>query len=230
MSVILGIDTSSTDLGIGLHKDGKPLASVSRFVRNSHAEHITEAVKMLLKLNSVDPSEVTHVAIPVGPGSFTGLRIGIAFVKGFCASNNRKVLPLSTLNVMAASFKTPVETRIFSAIDARNDEIYWASFSIKDGKMLRLSDDKISGIDELLETSTPDDIIITDKMGFSRSTIFKALENKRNTLAVENDPVHRGFVTSAIASSFLDDSSLWCDAFELKPNYLRLSYAQKKAS
>ncbi|KMQ52382.1 TsaB protein, required for threonylcarbamoyladenosine (t(6)A) formation in tRNA [Chitinispirillum alkaliphilum] len=232
MSIILSIDTSSTDLGIGIYKDGQAAVSMSRFIPNSHAEHIAQGVKMVLQLNKITAEEITHVGITTGPGSFTGLRIGISFVKGFCLGSKKPVAPFSSLFVLANTFKAKKGTKIFSAIDARRDEIFWASFlSNGDGTVTRLSPDTISHIDSMLvAASDPQDIIITDTMGYSRSTIFKILESNPNHFPVETYPVHRGLSVSQAAYNIIDEEDSWVSASVLEPEYLRLSSAQIKAA
>ncbi len=231
MSTVLGIDTSSTDLSIALFKDGRPAASVSRFVPNSHAEHITQAVTMILKLNNISPEEITHIATTVGPGSFTGLRIGISFVKGFCRGQSIKVVPLSSLHIMVHQFRAGSGAKVFSAIDARRDEIFWASFSCsKKGLLNRTTPDSLSSIDSLLDTVAADDIIITDTMGYTRSTVFEPLGEYTNHFPVESFPIHRGFSAAKIANNLIDNKDVWINASELQPQYLRLSSAQLKAT
>ena len=69
MSWILGIDTSSTDLGIGLYRDGQPSPPIPRFIQNSHAEHITAVgVNGPQSNNGRRPAGITHIAIAAGPG------------------------------------------------------------------------------------------------------------------------------------------------------------------
>ncbi|MFP4163186.1 MAG: tRNA (adenosine(37)-N6)-threonylcarbamoyltransferase complex dimerization subunit type 1 TsaB [Chitinispirillaceae bacterium] len=229
MSFVLGIDTSSTDLGIGLYRNGDAQASVCRFVRNSHAEHITQAVKMVLDLSGISATQLTHVAISVGPGSFTGLRIGLGYVKGLCLFGEPRVLPVSSLHVLAHAVGAQTGRRIFTALDARQDLIHWASFESAGTTILRLSEDKLSTADELLDTVCPGDLLVTDTMGFSRSTVFSQFEGKVEIRPAEKTPLQRGLSCCAIADSNLDSETLWQNASDILPNYLRLSAAQEKA-
>lgn len=228
MNWILGIDTSSVDLGVGLFKDKTAIASYSRFIRNSHAEHIAQTVGMLLKSNKIDPSEVTRIAVTIGPGSFTGLRIGLGFAKGFSFGNQEtRLLPVSSLEVMAYAAQRS-DTRIFSAIDARNNEIFQASFQFSKGKLARLTEDSLCRAEEFMEMVKPDDLIITDTMGYAQSTVFNFLKEHHGFYPVENYPVQRGLFCALCGAQALDQPQLWKVHTDILPQYLRLSSAQLK--
>ncbi len=228
MSWILGIDTSSVDLGAGLFKGDTAIASYSRFIRNSHAEHIAHTVDMLLRINKVDPSEINHLAVTIGPGSFTGLRIGLAFAKGFCFGKpDALILPVSSLEVMAYAAQRS-SARILTAIDARNSEVFLASFRFSQEKLIRLTDDSVCSIDDFRDLVKPDDIIITDTMGYARSTAFNFLKQHPACYPVEKFPVQRGFFCASCGSQTLDESNLWRKHHDILPQYLRLSSAQTK--
>lgn len=228
MSWILGIDTSSVDLGAGLFKGDTAIASYSRFIRNSHAEHIAHTVDMLLKINKVDPSEINRLAVTIGPGSFTGLRIGLAFAKGFCFGNpDALILPVSSLEIMAYAAQRST-ARILAAIDARNNEVFLASFRFNQERLIRLTDDSVCSIEEFRELVKSDDLIITDTMGYSRSTAFDFLIQHPGFYPVEKFPVQRGLFCSLRGSQALNEPQLWKKHPDILPHYLRLSSAQTK--
>ena len=219
MSLILGIDTSSIDLGIGLFRDNISLSSYSRYVRNSHAEHLAQAVKMILESNSIDPDDISHIAISCGPGSFTGLRIGIAFVKGFCTGKNIPVYPVSSLEILAHAALRQ-EGRVIAAIDARNDHIFWGEFLFTDWKISRISHDRVGSIDKFLECIDENSVIVTDKMGYQKSTVFSSL---KTSIPVEKCSLQRGLYCALLGSSQIDNKNVWLETTEILPNYLRES-------
>jgi len=227
---VLGIDTSSTDLSVCLSVDGSPLSTVCRYVRNSHAEHITRAVKLALELSGVDVADVTHISVSVGPGSFTGLRIGLSFVKGFCMMTERRVLPVSSLLVLARSVNCRERGRkIFTALDARQGRIHWGGFIADDnGEIRRLSDDCLSPPEELLGGLSPDDLLVTDTMGYSRSTVFNIFKDKAEVIEADRAALQRGLSCAALAFDARQDESLWLSAHEIAPNYLQMSAAEEK--
>lgn len=227
MSWILGIDTSSVDLGIGLYCDSDPIASYSRFIRNSHAEHIAQVVEMLLNANNVTGKEIDRVAVSVGPGSFTGLRIGISFAKGFCFGRDSMILPVSSLEILAYTAQNH-NGRIISVIDARNDDVFYGVFDALHGNISRVLDDTVGTFDDFKNLIRKDDIIVTDTMGYARSTVFTYLKDYPHVLAVEKFHVQRGLFCAAVGAQVLNSPDLWQqDTTTIVPNYLRSSSAQK---
>ena len=227
MNHALGIDTSSIELGIGLASDGCPVMAVSRYLRNSHAEHISQAVDYLLAANKVKPSEISHAAIAVGPGSFTGLRIGIAFLKGFLFGRDGRVLPVSSLESMAGAWHAH-DALIVCASDARNGQVFWARFEKRDGAMARLSDDVLSTVEQFKQAVSNNDIVITDTLGYARSTAFDFLKGRTSVFPVERFPLQRGLSCAMIAGLRNGDSAGWTTAENIVPRYLSEVQAEKK--
>jgi len=226
--IILGIDTSSADLGVSVASNDSPMSSVCRYVRNSHAEHITQAVKGALDLAGVSASQVAKVAVSAGPGSFTGLRIGLSFVKGFCLSDERGVLPLSSLMVLAHAAGAHHNGRIFAALDARQGRIHWGSFSCDNGCISRIGDDRLSAPQELLEQLQPNDLLVTDTVGYSRSTVFGQFDGKAKIIDAQKRALSRGLSCAVLGFHSLGDESLWRSGCEAVPNYLQMPAAQEK--
>ncbi len=228
MSYVLGIDTSSIDLGIGLYKDNSPQASICRYVRNSHAEHITNAVKMVFELGGISARHISHIVISNGPGSFTGLRIGLSFVKGFCIGTTTRILSLSSLHVLAHAVGGEPGRRIFTALDARQNQIHWAGFKSSAKGVERIFSDQLSSADELMNVLSPEDLLVTDTMGYAKSTVFQQFIGKAELHQVENSHLQRGLSCAAIGKLYLDMENKWTDAMVLEPNYMRSPAAQEK--
>jgi len=221
MSVILGIDTSSTELGIGLYRDKQALASYSRFIKNSHAEHIAQAVSMLLNGCGLKGDAVTHFAVAAGPGSFTGLRIGIAFVKGFCAAGGIAVLPLSSLEMLAHGRGIADGGGVVAAIDARRDEVFCARFRCERTALVRETDDALMPTADFRSMLRSGDRIVTDTMGYAHSTAFDFLSGLPGHLPVEHYPFCRGLSCAATGAALLARRELWKDPADILPRYMR---------
>ena len=224
MSVLLGIDTSSTDLGIGVWDDQGPVAACSRFLKNSHAESVAAAVSTTLASGGFGPTAVTHVAIACGPGSFTGLRIGIAFIKGFCLDAAIGVLPLSSLFILAHG-GIATDGPVVAAIDARRDEVFWARFLAAPSGLSRVKEDCRTGAGEFASALQPGDTIITDTLGYGRSSVFDFLKNRPRVFPVDRYPVQRGLHCAAAGARALAhgeaDGSSWQEASAVLPRYHR---------
>lgn len=225
MNWVLGIDTSSVDMGIGLFNNGVAVASYSRYIINSHAEHISQTVTSLLSLNGASPADIKRIAITAGPGSFTGLRIGIAFTKGFSFSNEALVCPVSSLHVLAHAARIHNGV-VIATIDARNGDVFRASFMCTNGTLNRLSEDTVCSVQEFTESITPGSVVVSDTMGYKKSIAFIALPSDCIHIPIEQFPIQRGFICASIGASIPEQSGEWINEIDLHPNYLRSSAAR----
>jgi tRNA threonylcarbamoyladenosine biosynthesis protein TsaB len=227
MSYVLGIDTSSVELGIGLVKDDKPVMAVSRYSHNSHAEHIAQCVAFILSANKISALEIRTAAIAVGPGSFTGLRIGIAFIKGFFFGREARVLPLSSLESMAGTWHASGRN-VVGAYDARNNEVFWARFRIENNGITRKTADILDTLDNFKSSIAGDDIVLTDNLGYTKSVAFDFLSARPEAYAVEKDPVSRGLSCALIGASRLRGTEGWIKPADINPHYMNTSSAEKR--
>jgi tRNA threonylcarbamoyladenosine biosynthesis protein TsaB len=226
MSWILGIDTSSTDCSIGLLHENKPIISCSRYIPNSHAEHISYAIKYVLETSGITASDITHTGISVGPGSFTGLRIGISFLKGFFLSRSSLILPISSLHSMAEAYGGSDEV-IVSAMDARRGKVFYAEFKKKKGITERIKDDILISVDVFLKAIYEKHTILADTIGYKKSTAFKSLDGKINILYTDRLCLQMGLACAKISSRRIEEESLWKKSIDILPNYMLESYVKE---
>jgi len=227
MSWTLGIDSSTVELGVGLYNHNKPVCSFSRYVLNSHAEQIAQTVSFVLESNGLTGADIQRVGVAVGPGSFTGLRIGMAFLKGFFFQHRVKVLSISSLACVANSWSTRKGT-LWVAFDARKNDVYAAQFSVKDGLVCRISDDRLISIEEFCPHIRAEDYILTDTLGYMKSSVFTHLPDNAQVFSLEDHAVQRGLACAKIASRESEESGNWISISDLTPRYIRLSAPEEK--
>jgi tRNA threonylcarbamoyladenosine biosynthesis protein TsaB len=220
MNWILGIDTSSTGLSIGLFRDAEPAGSYSCFRMNSHAEHIAHAVSDVLGSNGLRTADITNIAVAAGPGSFTGLRIGFSFIKGFCIAGPVMVVPVSSLFVLAHCAIGRAASAV-AAIDARRNGVFWARFRIEASRVVRETADTLGTEYELRNFLKPCDAVITETLGYAHSTVFNFLAGRPNVFAADLAAVDRGLCCAAAGSAAVSDGSRWKKAADVLPEYLR---------
>lgn len=148
MSRIVCIETSTTNCSVALSVDGKSVAV--REVNNGygHAEHLTLFIESVVSSSGIGFNDLDAVAVSRGPGSYTGLRIGVSAAKGLCFALNIPLISVDTLFAMAEQVKASQESAdvlYCPMIDARRMEVYCALFD-KDLKVVVDTDAKI--IDE----------------------------------------------------------------------------------
>jgi tRNA threonylcarbamoyladenosine biosynthesis protein TsaB len=130
--MLLLIDTSQEKASVALSRDGKVLFSEENKISKEHASWLHTAIGRILQEAEITLREMKAVAVIAGPGSYTGLRVGMAAAKGFCYALNIPLITQNTLEVMAESMRDFAEQKgalICPMIDARRDEVFTALYS-----------------------------------------------------------------------------------------------------
>jgi len=131
LALILSIETATTNCSVSLSKDGKTIGLKEDYNNHfSHAERLHVYIKSLLKESNVLPEQLDGIAVSKGPGSYTGLRIGVSAAKGLCFALNKPLISISTLESLAHQVNTS-SGNIVSMLDARRMEVYSAVFDIE---------------------------------------------------------------------------------------------------
>ena len=146
--MILGIDSSAISAGCALVDGGKIVAEEFLNTRHTHSETLLPMVSGMLKKAGFSLADVERVAVTSGPGSFTGLRIGIAAVKGLCMGVKKPCVGVSTLEAIAYNF-IGIDGIICACMDARCKQVYNAIFSSENGIITRLCEDRAITLEEL---------------------------------------------------------------------------------
>ena len=160
MSLILNIDTSLENASVALAMDGEVVALADNNEQKDHAAWIHTAIDALLHQTGYTLHQLKAVAVSIGPGSYTGLRIGLASAKGFCYALSVPLLTVGTLEMIAHSIKEQVTDLVCPVIDARRMEIYAAVY---DKKIV----EKIPPFAAVLESESFSDLLLQHKIIFS---------------------------------------------------------------
>ena len=121
------IETSTTAVSVAVGNELGVLASLEVHEGRRHAETLVPAIDVLLRFLQRDRRELTHVAVDVGPGLFTGLRVGVATAKGLALALSIPVAPFGSLELLALAADVPGP--VLTALDARRSELYAAVFT-----------------------------------------------------------------------------------------------------
>lgn len=147
---ILALETSAKAVSAAVTEDGKVLASGYQDTGLTHSRTLMPIVEGILKNTGLTMADIGAVAVAAGPGSFTGIRIGVSAAKGLAFAADKPAIGVSTLAAMArnAAFAGGL---IVCSMDARRNQIYNALFEAKDGSLTRLTPDRAIGLAELAE-------------------------------------------------------------------------------
>jgi tRNA threonylcarbamoyl adenosine modification protein YeaZ len=146
---ILGLDTATWKASVGLRLDGETVAEKSRAADGSHAVSLLSLIEEVLRDGSCTVRDLDAVAVSGGPGSFTGLRIGLSVAKGLAYATGARLIAVSTLEALARTV-AHLDARICPVLDARKGELYAACFQSSNGLLQRLTDDRLLTPEELL--------------------------------------------------------------------------------
>ena len=225
--LILAFETSAKSCSAAIH-DGKSLLAES--YQNSgltHSQTLMVMAEDLLKVCGKSAADVTHLAAAAGPGSFTGIRIGVSAAKGFAWGAEKPVYGVSTLESMALGLGV-WSGYICCCMDARRNQVYNAIFLAENGELKRISEDRAIALSDLKEELAHLDGPIY-LVGDGAALAHKTLSQDIPELILP--PEHRqhqrasGVALAALAAMERGENA---DGAALQPNYLRLSQAERE--
>ena len=149
--LVLAIDTATKMGSVALY-DSKigVIGELNLYVKVNHSAVIMEMIDNLFKMTKLSIKDVDRVAVTVGPGSFTGIRIGVAVAKGLCFGSNRSIVGINELDLVAQEAEAG-EGVIVPLLDARKERVYYSIYEKKEG-IKRVSEYKDGEIRDLLES------------------------------------------------------------------------------
>lgn len=226
--IVLGIDSSTTVATVAVATEEKVLGEYSIDDRNTHSQKLMVMVESLLDQLDMDIDDVDCFAISKGPGSFTGLRIGLATVKSFAYALDKKMVGLSSLLVIANNHKY-FEGTVVPMMDARNKRVFTAVYRANDGELYEVVKEDAMELEALfseLESAEGRIMFAGDGSRAYRDEI----ETQFGERAIFSD----GHLNTPRASSLCMlafgkcESEEFEDYFTMKPEYLRDSQAEQQ--
>ena len=224
---ILAIDTSATAASVCLAGEDKILGSFYTNTALTHSQTLVPMVEQVLKTTQTDVDELDCIAVNAGPGSFTGVRIGVAAAKGIAFKNNLPCVSVSTLESMAYNMLGS-DCVVCAVMDARCSQVYNALFKISGDKVERLCEDRALALSELkpeLEKISEKIILVGDGANLTAKYLENSLSNV--FLAPVNNRIQNASSTAMAAIKSICENKTIMPA-ELMPTYLRLPQAQRE--
>lgn len=161
--IILGIESATARAGVALGTPDGVIASAQVTRGPRHAEILTPAIKFVCEQAGVALDAVDAIAVDIGPGLFTGLRVGIATANGLAQALGKPMIGVSSLDLLAHPLRH-VATDIVAVIDARRSEVYAARYGVADGALKRVMDPTVLPPAELL-AQIGDAFVVGDTLG-----------------------------------------------------------------
>ena len=225
--LILAFETSAKSCSAAIHAGNSLLAESYQNSGLTHSQTQMVMAEDLLKVCGKSAADVTHLAAAAGPGSFTGIRIGVSAAKGFAWGAEKPVYGVSTLESMALGLGV-WSGYICCCMDARRNQVYNAIFLAENGELKRISEDRAIALSDLKEELAHIDGPIY-LVGDGAALAHKTLSQDIPELILP--PEHRqhqrasGVALAALAAMARGENA---DGAALQPNYLRLSQAERE--
>ena len=224
--LILAFETSAKAASAALVEEGKMLAEAYQNTGLTHSQTLLVMAQNLLEQCGKTPADVDVAAVAAGPGSFTGVRIGVAAAKGFAWGREIPCYGVSTLEAMALSFGG-YQGYVCPCMDARRSQVYNALFYVNHGTLERKTPDRaisLADLGEELENLKEPIFLVGDGAELCYTTLLERLP--RLTLLPEHLRQQRASGAALAAWEKIGRGERG-DAGSLTPNYLRLSQAER---
>ncbi len=223
---ILALETSAKAVSAAVTEDGKVLASGYQDTGLTHSRTLMPIVEHILKNTDLTVQDCDVIAVAAGPGSFTGIRIGVSAAKGLAFAAEKPAVGVSTLAAMARNVAW-LDGLVICAMDARRQQVYNALFQAENGTLTRLTPDRAISLEDLAAEVKGDErpkIIVGD----GARLCYNALSEQGISCRIA--PPHlvmQNAVSVALEAETLAEVGHFVTAQDLQPVYLRPAQAQR---
>jgi len=219
LSRLLAIDTSSAWCSVALSTGSEQPLFRHEKLSSAASQHLLPWIDALLQEAKLELQDLDAIAVNIGPGAFTGVRLGLAVTQGLALSANLPVIPVMSLDAIAAQFhqsgtSNHQATNLVVAIDARMDEVYWAQYQLQlNAQAERISDARLSA-PELVELSEADIVI--------GSAILEYGDRLQTPVTIiKQDQIGAHALGVLISAQAMWDQGMQIPVAQLEPLYVR---------
>jgi len=197
MSLLLNIDTTGETAIVNVAEDGNVLFEITNSLQHNHAAFVQPAVQQLLVTAGIQVSDIAAVAVSHGPGSYTGIRVGMASAKGLCYAAGKPLIVVNQLEILAkdcidAMDKESGPTLVVPMIDARRMEVFTAAYD-------KLLSEVIVPAAMILEPGSFSNVLLNHHVVFTGSGVAKWQQLCDHPNASFTTPVNKGLAFSHLS-------------------------------
>lgn len=222
----LAIDTSTKSASIALLRDSDILSESFFNLDVNHSLVLLPALEHLLRLSNIQSGEIDLFACTLGPGSFTGLRVGASTIKGLALATGKPIAGVSTLEALAFNIVSP-EISICPMLDAKKDQVYTALYRTgRNYSLERIESERVTDVRRFLQCIDEDVIFIGDGAAKYAVLISEMLPGKSYFASVCHQHVRAAVVGLLGEKKYSEGDVL--DSLTFAPAYLRASEAEMK--
>jgi len=222
--LILGIETSTAQVGVAIGGHEGVLAQAHSTRGKRHAESLTPAIDFVRRQARIDLQEISCVAVDLGPGLFTGLRVGVASAKALASALRVPMIGVPSLDLLALPVRFS-NRRIVAAIDARRGELFYAFYRQVPGGVQRLSEHQIGTPDDVASEllASGEDCLLVGDGALRYREAFDGLTKVEVADLGYAYPSAASLVQLAHAQALREQ---WVKPWDLQPLYLRVPDAE----
>lgn len=223
---ILAVDTATNSCSVAIIDEGLLLIEMTTVTNQTHSKRLMGIINTCLEMSGLTLSKIDGFAVTIGPGSFTGLRIGISAVKGFAFAQQKPIIGISSLEALAWQC-SPSTYLICPILDARKKEVYYCRYRFAGGELKKLCSESIGSPAEAVYDITEPCILVGNGVQIYQDTLLNELGDLATFAAVTQHVVRAASVASLSLGRFSDGEP--DDVAMLVPHYIRKSDAEMNA-
>ena len=222
--LILSVDSSAAPASVCLYENGKVIADYYLNTGFTHSQTLMAMTESVLKISGKSSDEIDIYAVNNGPGSFTGVRIGVSAVKGMAYASDKPCIAVSTLESMAYHFLGQ-SIVVCACMDARRNQVYNALFRVKGDSIERITEDRAISVSDLSGELKEFDRLVL--VGDGAELVYKSIDDPAVSLAPPHLRYQRASSVAMAAVEQYNRGEVLSPA-ALMPRYLRLSQAERE--
>jgi tRNA threonylcarbamoyladenosine biosynthesis protein TsaB len=220
---ILALDTATLSCSAAIVDDGMACAELTTVNNQTHSKHLMRMIDTVCDMSGLKIADMDGFAVTIGPGSFTGLRIGISTVKGLAWSLNKPVVGISSLDALAWQC-IPAAYPVCTMLDARKQEVYYCRYRLQDGELKKDSSEQVVAPAEVIDDTREPCIFIGNGANLYKEEILEKLGKLAHFAGWNQDIIRASSVAGLSLERFVHHQT--DDVPLLVPHYIRKSDAE----
>lgn len=222
---VLGIDTSSMATSICVIEDNKLICEYTVNTKKTQSQKLMPMIENMLNISDININEIDLIAICEGPGSFTGLRIGMSTAKAIAHVKNLPIIGVNSLEILSGNMNL-CDKKICSILDAQRTQVYYGKYKFENNEIVELQNIDVIEIDELLQelSNSNDEWILVGEAVYKYEEKIKEINNI--SVASSSHNVSKASSLCYIAMNKYNKNIDVYDCYSINPKYIRKSQAE----
>jgi tRNA threonylcarbamoyladenosine biosynthesis protein TsaB len=222
---ILAVDTATSSCSVAIVDRASLAAEFTLNRKETHSKHLMEMINTVLKMSGFDLCAVDGFAVTKGPGSFTGLRIGISTIMGLAVASEKPIVGVSSLEALAA--QAPFFSNLICPlIDARKGEVYFSRFRFINGHLKKQTDEQVTRPEIAMDNIKESCLFVGNAALLYKTIIMEKLSPFASFAPVVHNTIRASTVARLSMAKFKSKNADKIENFS--PNYIRRSDAELK--